>query len=87
MIITGILDLVYGFIFLITSPIRLLPDVALDSNFGSSLTTAGGYLHPLNIILPVDTMLQILLISLGIELAYLMFKVIMWVIAKIPTLN
>jgi hypothetical protein len=35
----------------------------------------------------MDTLLAILGISLAIELAYATFKVIMWVIKKIPTVN
>ena len=87
MIITAILNTVYVFLGFILSPLSLLADVSLNSNFASSLTTASGYFHAINAILPVDTMITILGVSLTIEGAYLVFKLIMWIIAKIPTLN
>ncbi len=87
MITSAILQLIYGFIYAITSPLRLLDDVALNSNFATSIQTASGYYHSLNDILPIDTMLAILGISLLFEGLYLTYKLIMWVIKKIPTIS
>lgn len=87
MIITAILNLVFVFLGFVLSPLSLLGDVSLNSNFASSLATASGYYHSLNVILPMDTMLAILGVSLAFEGAYLIFKLVMWIIAKIPTLN
>jgi len=87
MITTAILEIIYAFIFAITSPLRLLDDVALNSNFATSIHTASGYYHSLNDILPIDTMLTILGISLLFEGLYLTYKLIMWVIKKIPTIS
>jgi len=87
MIITAILNLVYVFLGFILSPLSLLGDVSLNSNFASSLATASGYYHALNGILPMDTMIEILGISLAFEGGYLIFKLLMWIIKKIPMLN
>jgi hypothetical protein len=87
MITGALLNIVYYFIYAITSPLRLLGDVVLNSNFASSITTASGYYHSVNTILPIDSMITILGVSLTIELSYATFKVIMWVIKKIPTIN
>lgn len=87
MIITGILNIVYDFLSLVLTPISLLGDVTLSPNFADSITKAGGYYHSLNAILPMDTMIQILGVSLVIEGAYLTYKLIMWIVQKIPTLN
>lgn len=87
MIISSLLNLIYIIIGLILTPLSNLPNVVLDSNFETAITNAGGYYHSLNAILPVDTMLQILGVSVVIEGAYLTYKLIMWVIQKIPTLN
>ena len=87
MILTAILDTIFVFLGLFLSPLSLANNVSLNSNFGSSLSTAGGYLHSINSIIPVDTMLIILGISLVFESGYLVFKVLMWVIKKIPTIN
>ena len=48
MIITAILNMVYVFLGFILSPLSLLGDVSLNSNFASSLATASGYYHSLN---------------------------------------
>jgi HD-like signal output (HDOD) protein len=87
MIFDAILYLFYGAITFLTAPLLLLGDVSLDSNLTTSITTASSYYHSVNSILPMDTMLAILGISLTIELAYATYKLIMWVIKKIPTIN
>lgn len=84
MIITAILNVIFTFIQFILSPLLLLPDVTLDPNFSSSLTTAGTYYHSLNGILPIDTMLQILGVSIALESAYLFYKLLMWLLRKVP---
>ncbi len=87
MIITAFLNLLYFVITLIIFPITLLGDVSFPEGFSSAIATASSYLSSLNDILPIDTMLTIFGISLSIELFYLTYKSIMWVIKKIPTIN
>jgi hypothetical protein len=87
MILTFILNLILLFLYGILSPLILIGDVSLPSIIGTSLSTASGYFNSINGVIPVDTMITILGVSLTIEGAYLLFKLIMWVIAKIPTLN
>jgi len=87
MIITAIINLLYTIITFILSPISALPDATLNSSFSTSIATAGTYYHALNVVLPVDTMLTIFWLSLGIELGYFIFKAIMWVVKKIPGIN
>jgi hypothetical protein len=87
MIITGLLSVIYVFILGITYPLRILSDVSLPSEITSAITTASGYYHSLDVILPMDTMIQILGVSLTFEGLYLIYKLIMWVIKKIPGIN
>jgi hypothetical protein len=87
MITTALLDLLYFLLHILLSPILGFSDVVLNSSFTSSLATASGYYNSINAILPVDTMLEILGISLAFEGAYLIYKLIMWVIKKIPTID
>jgi hypothetical protein len=87
MIITALLNLLYTVISFILTPLSLLGNVSLPTNFSTAITNAGGYYNSLNAILPMDTMLAILALSLAIEGAYLIYKLIMWVIQKIPTIN
>lgn len=87
MILTLLLNLIFAIISFILTPLSLLADVTLPANFSTAITNASGYYNSLNGILPLDTMLQILGLSLAIEGAYLTYKLIMWVIQKIPTIN
>ena len=87
MIITALLNTIFVFLNFLLTPLSSMADVVLNSSFASSLSTASGYYHSLNGILPVDTMIEILGVSLAFEGGYLIFKLIMWVIAKIPMLN
>ena len=87
MITTGILNILFALISFILSPLSLLGDVSLPANFATAITNAGGYYNSLNAIIPMDTMIAILSLSLAIEGAYLLYKLIMWIIQKIPTIN
>jgi len=85
MILTALINTIFGVIYLVTSPLRLLPNVTLSSGFSVAMQTVGGYLSSLNDILPVDTILTLLGVYLTIELAYLSYKLIMWLIKRFPT--
>ncbi len=87
MITTAFITIVYAFIFAITAPLRLLPDVSLPGEVNSAISTAGGYLGTLNQIFPVNTLLTIFGLFLAIEVFILTYKLIMWVIRKIPGIN
>lgn len=87
MITSAIITILYYVILAICSPIFLLNDVSLNSSISTSLTTGGAYLHAVNNFVPVDTAVTILSVSLGLEIAYLTFKAIGWVIRKIPSIN
>lgn len=85
MILDNFIQLVYGAVYAITYPIRALPVVELPQGITDSISNVGGYLASLNDILPIDTILNILGIYLAIELALFTYKLIMWVIKRIPT--
>ena len=85
MIWTQLLNGLYNVLYWITTPIRNTSDVVLPTNFTSSMHTASSYIAPINSIVPVDTIMQILALSVGIELAYFTYKFIMWVIKRFPT--
>ena len=87
MILTALFKIIYIFILGITSPLRLLSDVSLPSEISTAITNASGYYHSLDVILPMDTIIQILGVSLTFEGLYLLYKLIMWVINKIPGVN
>lgn len=85
MITTALLYVIYGLVYLITLPIRNLADVVMSTDFSTAITTANGYISSLNTFLPIDTIIQILVVFVGIETAVLTYKLIMWVIKRIPT--
>lgn len=87
MITTGILNIIYFVVGVLISPITLLPDVSLSGSFGSSIATASGYLTSLNGFIPIDTMIEIFGVSLLLEYYYLLYKIAMWVLRKVPTIN
>jgi len=87
MITTIILFLIYGLLFVIISPIRLLPDVSLPVEITQNITTFRGYLTSIDAIFPITTLLIIFGLLLSVELAIFTYKVIMWLIKKIPTID
>lgn len=85
MIISALLYIIYGFVYIVTSPLRLLPDATIPSDVMATITTANGYLSALNVIVPISTLLTILVTVLGIEAFIFSYKVIMWVLKRFPT--
>jgi hypothetical protein len=69
MITTGIIYALYGIVYIISSPLRLLNDVVMPVAFNNAMATVGGYLKALDIIIPLDTIMYILGISISIEVA------------------
>ena len=84
MITGAFLELLYGIIELVISPIRLLPDVTANSNITAGVISTGKYLAGANVYFPVDTILEILGFVIAFEIAFLAYKIIMWVLRKIP---
>lgn len=87
MIFTAIIYTLYGVIWLITSPLRILSDVVLDSNIANAITTSSGYIGGLNAVIPVTTILAVFGIFLVVEIGILLWKGINWIIRKIPMIN
>ena len=84
---TPLLYVVYGIVFAITYPLRVLSDVVLDANVANALSTTGSYLAVINQIAPMTTLLTILALVLTIEGFIFLYKIIMWIIRKIPTIS
>ena len=85
MIITAFLNIVYLILTPIVNLIANLSDVSLNSGFATSVTTASGYLSSLNTFLPISTITTILGVFIAYELSYFTFKLVYWVIKRIPT--
>jgi len=67
--------------------VGFLPPVSAGSGFVSAITTASGYISGVYSFLPAvtTTLLAILAFDLLFEGGYLIFKVIYWVIRRLPT--
>lgn len=87
MITAYLLDIIYWFILIITSPVRLLPDITLSPNLASALSTANGYISSVSFVFPVYSFISIIVIMLSIELAIIVFKLINYGIRKVPGVN
>lgn len=64
-----------------------LPDVAMNNNFTTAITTASGSISAVHSFIPytVVAILAIIAFDIAFEAGYLLFKVIYWVIRRFPT--
>ena len=85
MITAVFLNILYGIIWTLTYPIRILNDVSLPSDITSAISTANGYLYALDYIVPVSTLLAIFALYLTIEGAILTWKALNWLLRRLPT--
>lgn len=79
MITTILLDIVYGFMWIIILPLTLLPNATLNPNITTAITTVNSYLTTINDIFPIPTLIICLSIVLVTELAILTYKGIKWI--------
>ena len=87
MILDILLRLAYCLILGVSAPIRLLPNASLPATLTAGIATSGTYIKAIDFIFPFSTFFTIFLLVLGIEAGILIYKLIMWVIRKIPTIN
>jgi len=87
MITNAIIQIFFFIVYGVTSPLRLFANVTLDNNFLASVTTASTYISSVNTLLPVTTLLTIFGLFLAFEAIYFTYKLIMWLIKKIPFIN
>lgn len=85
MITTAILYVIYAILWIPVQLIANLSDVSSITGIGSGVIMASNYLHGLNAFLPMTTLLSVLGIVITYETAYFTFKLIYWVIKRIPT--
>lgn len=85
MITNAIIYALYQIVHFVAFPVLALDNVVFPDGFYTAISSIAGYLSALNKFLPIDTILIILEISIAIEVAYLTYKLIMWVIKRFPT--
>jgi hypothetical protein len=87
MIISFIISIWYGLIWLLTSPLRLLPNASIPANITAAVGSANTYLSAIDFIFPIDIFITIFGMLVSVEISLMLYKVIMWVIKKIPGIN
>jgi len=87
MITSLLLFIVYSFVFMITAPLRLLPNASLPANITSAISTASTYLTAIDFIFPVSSFITIFALILAVETFIILWKIINWIIKKVPTIS
>lgn len=76
---------IYGISYVLSAPIRSLSDVSVNSGLSSAISTITTYLYSINEFFPVNVLLIIIGIEVGIETGIFVYKFVMWVIKRLPT--
>lgn len=85
MITTGLVLLIYGLVYSLSLPFLLLADVSLDSGIAAALTQAGSYISMVDAFFPIGVLLATFAgVHLIVEGYIFSYKLVMWVIRKIP---
>lgn len=86
--ITGILiSAIYIILRLFLSPILLLPSLSVESDSAQAVLTASSYINNINNFFPLNTFLIILFLILSIEAGIMTYKIINWLLKKIPGIS
>jgi hypothetical protein len=84
MITSAFLNLFFG---RVSTILGWLPDVSLNSAFGSAISTGSSYISAIHSFIPLLTITLLAIVAFDVlfESGYLLFKVVYWVIRRIPT--
>jgi len=78
MITTGIIYVLYSFVWVLLQPIRLAPDVSLPADIAAAFAMVSQYLNRIDVVMPVSSLLAVVGAFLTIEAAIFAYKLIMW---------
>lgn len=87
MITDAILGFVFDILTAVLSIFKSQPDVVLSPALANAISNVQGIMSTVSPFFPLDTLFVIIGIYVGIEVAIFLYKTIMWVIKKIPTIN
>ena len=79
--------MIWGLVYVILSPLRLLDDVTLSSSITNNIAEFNHYLGTAEQLFPAYTLITIFGIIIGIEFAIFTYKGIMWIVKKVPGIN
>lgn len=79
-----LLFLLYWILMLITLPLRVLPDATLPAEFTGTIATGASYIMFMEDLVPMQNILQYLGLIVLFEVGILSWKLINWVLRRIP---
>lgn len=85
MIVDFILGFIYSVVTTLLSPITNLANVSLSADVSNSFTQMRGLLHAIDFVLPYLTLLAVIAAVVVAEGIILSFKVINWLLKRLPT--
>lgn len=85
MITSVFLSIIYGLVYALASPLRLLADVVVNADFAAAISSVGSYIKAVDNFIPTATILIILGLVLSIDTSIFAYKGIMWVVKRFPT--
>lgn len=86
MVVDIILKMIYAVLYgLLSVTLLLLSDVSLNSTASTTLTTVTHALADLNAFVPLGTLFTVLGLIIAIELIIALYKILMWVLRRLPT--
>lgn len=85
MLTTFFLDVIYWVVNLFTWPIQQFENVTVNSGVGAAIADATHYLASFNSFLPISTLAVIIGLVVGIETILATYKLVMWLIRRLPT--
>jgi hypothetical protein len=85
MVIDVIINFIYSVLTTILSPILNLPDVALPADMVNAFINMRSFLDATDFVIPYATLMAIIASMIAIEAGIMAYKVIYWLIKRIPT--
>lgn len=84
MIVAALINILYLVLFAVTSPLRLLSDVSVNSTIVSAITTANGYISAVPFPLFIVSLVGAVSFYVVFEAFYWGYKLLRWLYMKIP---
>lgn len=85
MVIDVIINFIYSVLTTILSPILNLPDVSLPADITNAFVNMRSFLDATDFVIPYATITAIISLMVAIEAGIMAYKVIYWLIKRIPT--
>jgi hypothetical protein len=85
MIATAIISIIYTFILFMVSVLPI--STGLSTDVTSAVSNVFDIAYSFDYIIPMDTVLNVLLIAVGFHAGVLAFKGVEWILRKIPGIN